>query len=138
MKLLKGFYDDNEAGGSSRWLVSPSTVEVWLSGQIERAEQRGERRARIDESDKCEEHLKKAVNVELEHWLNQITNEHDEAIRQAERESILALRPEKEEHLQILRTASSVARQVPDRYADGWNAALIEWVSRIRERNKTP
>lgn len=38
------FYNDNEAGGSSRWLVSPDTVKVFIRGIIQQAkkEQREE------------------------------------------------------------------------------------------------
>lgn len=32
--VFRKFYDDNEAGGSSRWRVAPSTVEVFISGLL--------------------------------------------------------------------------------------------------------
>jgi len=31
---FKKFYDKNESGGSSRWLVTPSTVSMWLRGVL--------------------------------------------------------------------------------------------------------
>lgn len=31
---FKKFYDDNESGGSSRWLVSPGTVQVFIRGLL--------------------------------------------------------------------------------------------------------
>lgn len=35
-KVFREFYNDNEGGGSSRWLVTPSTVEVFISGLLEK------------------------------------------------------------------------------------------------------
>lgn len=35
-KTFRLFYNDNESGGSSRWLVTPMTVEVFIIGILER------------------------------------------------------------------------------------------------------
>ena len=40
LKHYKSFFDDNENGGSSRWLVSPDTVEMFIDTMLE--EQRKE------------------------------------------------------------------------------------------------
>ena len=34
-KAFRAFYDDNSLGGKSRWHVSPSTVETFISGLLE-------------------------------------------------------------------------------------------------------
>ncbi len=34
MDQFRLFYDDNEAGGSSRWMVSPDTVERYIEGLL--------------------------------------------------------------------------------------------------------
>ena len=33
-EVFRRFYDDNEAGGSSRWLVTPMTVEIFIKGLL--------------------------------------------------------------------------------------------------------
>jgi len=33
-KLFREFYDDNECGGSSRWLVAPNIVEMFIDFQL--------------------------------------------------------------------------------------------------------
>jgi len=33
-KVFREFYNDNEAGGSSRWLVAPNTVEIFIEGLL--------------------------------------------------------------------------------------------------------
>ena len=35
-KIFRGFYNDVEEGGSSRWLVAPDTVEVFINGLLDR------------------------------------------------------------------------------------------------------
>ena len=34
-KAFRALYDDNALGGKSRWHVSPSTVETFISGLLE-------------------------------------------------------------------------------------------------------
>ena len=33
-EVFRKFYDDNESGGSSRWLVTPDTVERFIDGLL--------------------------------------------------------------------------------------------------------
>lgn len=33
-EVFKQFYDDNESGGSSRWLVTPDTVKIFIKGLL--------------------------------------------------------------------------------------------------------
>jgi len=37
-KIFREFYDDNEAGGSSRWLVAPTNVQIIVRGYFKRIE----------------------------------------------------------------------------------------------------
>ena len=34
LKELRSFYDNNENGGSSRWMITPDTLETWLKGKL--------------------------------------------------------------------------------------------------------
>ena len=36
-EIFRKTYNDNEAGGSSRWLITPTTAEVMIEGFIEQA-----------------------------------------------------------------------------------------------------
>ncbi len=37
---FKLFYDNNELGGSSRWLVSPNTVRLFVENELARVERK--------------------------------------------------------------------------------------------------
>ena len=41
-KLFREFYDDNECGGSSRWLVAPNIVEMFIDFQLRESLERVE------------------------------------------------------------------------------------------------
>lgn len=43
-KIFKDFYDNNENGGSSRWLVAPNTVENFIAAELQKAEAEGAKR----------------------------------------------------------------------------------------------
>lgn len=44
LDIFRYFYDDNESGGSSRWLVTPNTVEIFLRSSLNRTEQQTTKR----------------------------------------------------------------------------------------------
>lgn len=50
LRQLAGYYNNNPNGGSSRWLVSPDTVALWLSNAIDTilAERDGEWKNHIE------------------------------------------------------------------------------------------
>lgn len=54
-EVFKNMYDKNESGGSSRWLVAPSTVEVFIENLL--VSTRRDERAKV-----CDEILENVMN----------------------------------------------------------------------------
>lgn len=79
---LKMFYDDNEAGGSSRWLVSPSTVVAsFVIPLIEKVAQATVEAVRVEKLDIVESVMK---DPELEQYMKEATG-HNSAISEQEK-----------------------------------------------------
>jgi len=68
-ETFKKFYDNNEVGGSSRWLVTPSTVRIFISNLLSSQKQelihdiRKWTKGKIVTKDKLKEYLN---NLNLE------------------------------------------------------------------------
>ena len=82
-KLFREFYDDNECGGSSRWLVAPNIVEMFIDFQLQESLERvrlGERDLGQIVRDTEGVYVPTAGEIEAEWGYNQAVSDSDKKI----------------------------------------------------------